>query len=156
MNKVKIIILSLCCLTLISCPAGNYYKYEYIGEESIGFNGRFTELKLNDSTNIQILCGAYISFITKDQDKGLFAELRANQKSKLDIKNANVKVISSKIGNLKKTRSIKIHYLDSLNNLVFDKKINLKKQKQLLRLVQNDTITFEFENGMKYQFVNRN
>jgi len=153
-NKLKIIILTLGCFTLLGCPPVYYLKYEYAGDKSLGTDREFTLLKFNDITDIGIECGFYHQFVG-DKERGLTTRIRIKKNRKFDLRNIKVMVKSSKLGELKQRELPDIPYLDSLPTLLFDKQIKIKRRNKVFKLIENDTITVEFDNGMKYQFVNK-
>ncbi len=155
-NKLIILLFILGCFTLMGCPPAHYYHYEYVGKKSLGTDRGFSQLEFDELTHIEIRSGFYYQFIGK-KERGLATQIRIKKNENFDLFNSKVKVMSSKLGELKK-RELSPDYLpflDSVPTLIFDRQIELKSEDKILKLIEKDTITVEFSNGMKYQFVKR-
>lgn len=143
------------CFMLLSCPPAHYFNYEYIGKNSLGADGYFTQLKFNDSIDIKIECGVYYEFVSK-KERGLLTRILINKNKEFDFSDMNINVTSSKIGILEKRESPYMTYLDSLPEaLVYFKKIEKKGQDRILKLLENDTLTIKIGDKIKYQFVKK-
>jgi len=138
----------------MGCPPAHYYQYEYIGKKSLGTDRDFTLLEFNEVTDIGIECGFYYQFIG-NKERGLATRIRIKKNENFDLLKTKVKVKSSNLGELKQVELPNIPYLDSLPTLLFDKQIEIKRENKILKLIENDTITVEFDNGIKYQFVKK-
>ena len=139
---------------LMGCPPAHYYPYEYIGNKSLGTDREFILLEFNELTDIEIECGFYYMFIG-NKERGFTTRIRIHKNDQFDLDKVKVRVKSSKFGELTKRELPILPYLDSLPTLLFDKQIDIKRENKILKLIENDTITIEFENGKKYQFVKR-
>ena len=155
-NKLKIVLLLLGCFTFIGCPPSEYHSYELIGNNAAGNDQEFTLLKYNDSTSIGIRCGFYYEYIG-EKERALVTVLKLNNTKDIDSLSSKVSITSSKLGALEK-RDKQLDYLylsDSTASIIFSKKIDLKREDKIVKLLENDTITIRFDNGMNYHFMKR-
>ena len=146
--------LFLGCFTLMGCPSEHYYRYKYVGEDSLGTDREFTLLKFNEVTDIGITCGFYYQF-TGEKEKGLATRIVIKRNEKFEVLKTKVKVTSSKLGALKQRQIPNGSHPDALPALLFDKQIDVKQERKILKRIENDTITIAFANGMTYPFVKR-
>lgn len=138
----------------MGCPAAHYHAYEYIGTKSLGAERGFTLLKFDEFTDIGIECGFYFSFIG-NRERGLTTRIRLTSKENFDSLKTQVEVTSSNLGELHHVEVPNIPYLDSLPTLHFDIQVGIKREGDILKLIENDTISIAFNNGLEYQFVKK-
>ena len=136
----------------MGCPAVHYHPYEYIGTKSRGVDGPFTLLEFDEITDIGIDCGFYYSFIG-NRERGLTTRIRLTSSENFDLLKTQVRVTSSNLGELNHIELPILPYLDSVPSLHFDKQLGIKREGEILRLIEHDTISIAFDNGLEYQFV---
>ena len=140
----------------MGCPPAHYSHYDFIGNNAVGTDRFFTLIEHNKLDTIGIHCGFYYEFIG-EKERALVTVLKLKENTTIDSLNTTISITSSTLGALEK-RDKKPDYLylsDSITTVVFSKKIDLKREDKISKLIENDTITVEFGNGMKYQFIRK-
>ena len=140
----------------MGCPLYEYRHYDIIGNNTVGNEHFFTLLKYNNVDTIGIRCGLYYEYIG-EKEKALLAEIKLKNNKHIDSLNVKISVTSSVLGEFEKLdkRPDYLYVSDSVAAIIFSKKISLKREDKILKLIENDTITIEFDNGMKYHFMRR-
>ncbi|MEA1787714.1 hypothetical protein U1E44_16550 [Arenibacter sp. GZD96] len=155
-SKIKLSAFTLICFTLMSCPAGHFHDYKYLGVELKNEQNSSTRIEFNEKTDLYLRVGYYIQFIDEKQN-GLSAEIEANPNFDGNLNDSIKEIKSSTFGKLNRTNNIygANQNFDLKNTILYNLTFNHYNETKTLKKIKNDTISIEFTNGKKLVFIRK-
>lgn len=124
----------MCFLTLLSCPASRFIKYEV-------FNRKTAQNQLlidNSKINFELKSGINLSF-TKNLESTIFVEFSFESEEHLKVFNeSEIKIYSLNFGNLEKVTPKK-----STRTILYSSNLDNKKEKK--KKIDTDTIFVNYK-----------
>ena len=142
-------LLILTCFTLMGCPAGHFYDYEYSGN-SKKENYGYSRIEFNKETDIIIKCGFFVDFI--DKTKGLATFIEFENETNFD--RTDISVSSSTYGDFNYESELKKPTASDFDSdLTYKILIDSGSERKILKRIKNDTISIKIKGEKIFEFI---
>ena len=146
--------MSLVCVTLLACPAGTYYDYQFVGTKLPNDNNSDTRIEYNQDFDLYIGVTYFYQYGLQRQN-GLVAKFKTN--TNVDLTNVNPiqEVKSSTFGTLNRVQFVadSTDFSNTNNAVVYNLIFEKRQLNRTLRKTRRDTISIALVNGKTLLFV---